>query len=247
MNQTPSAGAAKPAPETPEAAGARLRSVRMERGYSLESVGQHTRIPRKFLEAMEQGRFDDLPAPVYARSYLRSYCDYLELAFEPLWQALQPPAPAAPAAAEPKAAEAPAPERPALPVSPYLEAAASALGALLLSAALAVGLILLLTLGRGRRQPAEETPRPEALAPLQSAAGLTLDVVLRGETWLSVEADGRTVFAGRAPKGARQQWRAQRRIELRAADPDNLILGLNGAPWRLPRPEPDGSYRIELP
>jgi hypothetical protein len=38
-----------------------------------------TRIPRKYLEALELENFGILPAPVYARGFLRSYATYLGL------------------------------------------------------------------------------------------------------------------------------------------------------------------------
>jgi cytoskeletal protein RodZ len=38
-----------------------------------------TRIPRKYLDALELENFGILPAPVYARGFLRSYAQYLSL------------------------------------------------------------------------------------------------------------------------------------------------------------------------
>jgi len=38
-----------------------------------------TRIPRKYLEALELENFGILPAPVYARGFLRSYAQFLSL------------------------------------------------------------------------------------------------------------------------------------------------------------------------
>jgi len=55
------------------------------------------------------------------------------------------------------------------------------------------------------------------------------------------------LFAGRLPKNASQQFQAHQLILLRASAPEDLILSLNGAPYRLPRPDDNGEYRIESP
>lgn len=50
-----------------------LRAARESRGLTLEQVEKATRIRRVFLEAIEEDRFDELPAPVYARGFIRNY------------------------------------------------------------------------------------------------------------------------------------------------------------------------------
>ncbi len=59
--------------------GEALRQTRMERGITLADVEQDIRINHSYLEALEQARFDLLPAPVYARGFMRSYARYLGL------------------------------------------------------------------------------------------------------------------------------------------------------------------------
>ena len=56
-----------------------LRQTRLERGITLGEVEQDIRINRTYLEALENARFDVLPAPVYARGFMRSYARYLGL------------------------------------------------------------------------------------------------------------------------------------------------------------------------
>ncbi|MFA7249800.1 MAG: helix-turn-helix domain-containing protein [Dehalococcoidia bacterium] len=56
-----------------------LRQSRTERGITLAEVEQDIRINRAYIEALENARFDLLPAPVYARGFMRSYARYLGL------------------------------------------------------------------------------------------------------------------------------------------------------------------------
>lgn len=57
--------------------GETLRRARSARNITLEDAERVTRIPRKYLEALELENFGILPAPVYARGFLRSYAGYL--------------------------------------------------------------------------------------------------------------------------------------------------------------------------
>jgi cytoskeleton protein RodZ len=57
--------------------------ARLERGLSIEQVALDTRISRRFLEALEAEQFEELPAPVYVRGFLRSYANYMGLDPQP--------------------------------------------------------------------------------------------------------------------------------------------------------------------
>src|SRR3990172_996800 len=59
--------------------GETLQRARQARGITVEDAERATRIPRRYLEALEQENFAVLPAPVYARGFLRSYSGYLGL------------------------------------------------------------------------------------------------------------------------------------------------------------------------
>ncbi len=59
--------------------GVELRDARLGRGLSLDECQSATRISRRYLEALEDEDFEALPAPVFARGFLRSYAQYLGL------------------------------------------------------------------------------------------------------------------------------------------------------------------------
>jgi len=56
-----------------------LQRARQARGLTLEEVERDIRISRRYLEALENENFGLLPAPVYARGFLRTYARYLGL------------------------------------------------------------------------------------------------------------------------------------------------------------------------
>lgn len=57
--------------------GPHLRELRDRRGVSLEEIARVTRVGRSYLEAIETGRFETLPAPVFTRGFIRAYCQAL--------------------------------------------------------------------------------------------------------------------------------------------------------------------------
>ncbi len=63
----------------PTGLGQMLARARQARGLTLEDAERDTRIARNYLRALEEERFERLPAPVYARGFLRSYSQYLGL------------------------------------------------------------------------------------------------------------------------------------------------------------------------
>src|SRR5262249_10617156 len=54
--------------------GSRLKAHREARSLSIVDVSRTTKIPEHQIDKLEHGRFDDLPADVFVRGFLRSYC-----------------------------------------------------------------------------------------------------------------------------------------------------------------------------
>jgi hypothetical protein len=59
--------------------GATLRESRIRAGIDIGEVETRTKIRAKYLRAMENEEWEMLPGPVYARSFLRTYGDFLGL------------------------------------------------------------------------------------------------------------------------------------------------------------------------
>jgi cytoskeleton protein RodZ len=59
--------------------GSSLRDARTRRGLELSQIEQDTRIRPRYLQALEDERFDLLPGEAYAKGFLRTYADFLGL------------------------------------------------------------------------------------------------------------------------------------------------------------------------
>lgn len=59
--------------------GEKLKKLRSDRRISLSEASKHTRIQVKYLECLEDGRYEKLPADVYTRGFLKNYADFLNI------------------------------------------------------------------------------------------------------------------------------------------------------------------------
>jgi transcriptional regulator with XRE-family HTH domain len=57
--------------------GSNLRQIRQDSNLSIEDISERTRIQPRLLRALEEGRFDVLPEPVYIQSMVKKYGESL--------------------------------------------------------------------------------------------------------------------------------------------------------------------------
>ncbi len=224
-----------------------LRSRRETLGLPLEQVHAQLRIPLRWLQAIEEDRFDLFDSPQYAKGFVRAYAAYLGLDPEPLVRTV---------AARCGQGRAPhlvfpggeVPIRPAVPPSRLRRLAAwAAFGAAL--AVVGFGYL-------GYRQlraffttaevpvqvtspaPAASAPEPEgpqaplgpALPPAAMAGEPAVRVVLAAEdvSWLRVVADGRRVFEGFIRTGERREWEAAKSLHVVIGNAGGVRVQVNG-------------------
>src|ERR1043166_6756182 len=83
--------------------GETLRRERLRRGLDLDQISSELKIAQRFLEAIEEDRFDRLPAGVFAKSFVRQYAQLLDLDGDELATEVRQYFEPAPAAATPEA------------------------------------------------------------------------------------------------------------------------------------------------
>lgn len=59
--------------------GSKLRDARIEKGYTLNTLQQMTKIQKKYLVAIEEGQFSELPGNFYIRAFVKQYADVVGL------------------------------------------------------------------------------------------------------------------------------------------------------------------------
>jgi helix-turn-helix protein/uncharacterized protein DUF4115 len=208
--------------------GPSLREARIRRGIGLDRVEAATRIRTRYLEAIEDDRWDELPAEAYAKGFLRTYASYLELdpqqyltAFRENRREVEEPI-------------APMAERPFVPRRPTAPLfLALALG---LAAVLAVAAWQLETgeeAGPGRTEPvsaARAQPKPAA-QPSKPAPAPARPLLLtaREDSWVAVRfrsAKGNVVWAGTLRRGRTLKLGLRKPLWIRAGKPTALVAAV---------------------
>lgn len=62
----------------PQTLGEKLRALRRGQSVTLDVIERDTHIQRRYLEALERGRYDQLPEPMYTRNFIRAYARALK-------------------------------------------------------------------------------------------------------------------------------------------------------------------------
>jgi cytoskeleton protein RodZ len=217
--------------------GSSLREARERQELELSQVERDTRIRTRYLQALEDERFDRLPAPAYAKGFLRTYADYLGLdaqRFVDEYNTHLAPA------EEPRAAAPVRIRRPGRLRRRLL---------VVVPVAAAVGLVAWgFSRSDGHHRAAFSPPPPTtrastmtpspaqpAATPKPTRARIAL-VATRGPCWLSVRLGsegGRLLYEQTLEQGQTVRFFG-RRLWIRVGAPWNLDATLNGKRVRLP-------------
>ncbi len=216
--------------------GGGLRALREGRGTSLDEVARATRVSVRQLDALEAGRFDELPAPVFVRGFIRAYCQVLgespETALERYARISTDASAAGRRARRLSHSTAPASAGTSIAVSFALFAI---LGASLLtvnalvrrdgeSGALPPSPTRGVIVAGAPLDPASSSP-PMARA---AAAPQRLQVKALEPTWLRVQVDDARPVETLLGAGAVSEWTASRRFRLTVANAAGIEVRLNG-------------------
>jgi len=215
--------------------GKSLRDARERQTLELAEVERATRIRTKYLQALEEERFDVLPGTAYVKGFLRTYADFLGLdgvRFVDEYNERFAPA-------EPL--EAPPPVRVRRP--------RRILGARLVAipVAVALGLFVWRLTSGGAHHHAAFVPTvphvrvstatsPPSARPRPLAAARIALVAARGPSWLLVRLgseSGRVLYEDMLQQGRTARFTA-RRLWIRIGAPWNVDASLNGKRAQLP-------------
>jgi cytoskeleton protein RodZ len=215
--------------------GEELKREREIRGISLKEIADDTKISKRFLEALERNDHRTLPAPVFTRGFVRQYARYLGLNAEDmvnrynyaaagddrieksahLDRLVQPPTPDVPV-------------RKGIP-PPYARVDRNVYITIAIVIALAlVGwwayrMKQLRTGEQAEARPvviassSAATPRPQPAPPPPptNADTLRLTLDVNDDSWVTLEADGRTVISDELKAGERHTYEAKDRFRFK--------------------------------
>lgn len=233
-----------------------LRREREIRGISLKEIADATKISKRFLEAIERNDHHTLPAPVFTRGFVREYARYVGLNSEEMVNRYnfaaasddrieKPPQVEKYATVPPKdITPKPQPKRGIPP--PYARVNRNAITMVVLAALLAV--VAWWAVQQKRRyldaEPVNAVPITTRKAPVRvppttpvAAPGAEDDTLLRlsveviGDSWVSLDADGKSVLNDELKLGDKRTFEASEEFRFRTiGNAAGLRLMLNGSP-----------------
>lgn len=232
--------------------GRRLAEARRRRGQSLDQVVAATGLRRHHLLALEGDHLEALPGPVYARGYLRTYAEYLGLDPEELLAEQPVASPALPAPATAPHRLSLSPLAPAHPPArlvltrPVLAGAGLAVAVLLFGAYAWRELDSAQTYAgaAATQTPAAAPPPVASPQPLPSISASAIPpatatpasrqvfvaVKAAEPTWLSVNVDGKSAYAGLLDPGREATFVGQK-VTL-SAGKASLLVAVSGGEYQ---------------
>lgn len=215
--------------------GTMLRQARVQRGLSLESIEKRTLIRQTLLSALEQGKLTDLPEPIYVRALLRRYGNALGLDGESLASQFF----TRPVVQPPRSSWKDSPAAQLRPLHLYgayvllIMGAVSALSGLLqrnapdMTAQPILDPQAIEQLMPKQTAQAPEPKAPEAPKPKPQAKPVEVNLVLTGQSWVRVVADGSTEFEAILEQGESRSWGADKSITVRVGNAGGVMYSYN--------------------
>jgi transcriptional regulator with XRE-family HTH domain len=215
--------------------GERLRQARIRQGLELSDVEAATRIGSRYLAAVEEERFERLPGVAYARAFLRSYAEFLDLDAKLFLGEFDA------RFAEPEPPPVPPPRRQPLRAPGRTTLVIAVAGMAVLASVLAFAF------SGGSQHHTSSPPRqharskkvvpPRPTQPHQSPGGRSsvsrlVLTASRGECWLSVHAGsaaGPLLYQGILAQGHSLEF-FRRWLWIRIGAPSALTVSRNGSP-----------------
>jgi cytoskeletal protein RodZ len=222
-----------------------LREARLRQGLDLARVEDDTKIRARYLQALEDERFDVLPAETYVKGFLRTYAEYLGLDGHLYVDEFN--SRFASAVDEPIVASPPPRRRPT-------RGTGSGLVVVVLAGIVAVAVLVVVAFAfssdptadptagtNAPKQRTVSTPTSSIVQPPAPAPAKAVQLAIRavrGDCWVTVHrgsASGPIAFSGTIYKGEVQRFRNTKLVlEFGDAPTENLNVSLNGHRAQLP-------------
>jgi len=224
--------------------GAQLWALRQEQGLSLEQMVVLTMIPRRLLQAIEEGNLNDLPEPVYIQGLIGRFADALGLNGDELANTFPINSPQV--NFQPTANSSPLNQL--RPIHLYflyillILCSVNGLSYFLNNAVLQASNIPREPQPKQNPIVKPEIGRPELAQPkhsqevqpvsdtsssIKQKEAVQIGVTLKASSWIRVIADGKTAFEGTLPEGTHRVWKAQQQLTVKTDNAGGVLMSVN--------------------
>ncbi len=246
--------------------GETLAAERRRQGKTIADVEAGTKIMSRMLDAIEDGRYEELPSPVYVKGYLQSYAQFLGMDMKPIVDAYKRET----SLTDPED-KLRIPDRAVVKQRDQLHAVSLNTWLIVAGAVVLIGLALWAASGLFGNEPATSTIPPvatetvdatetvlpgetsetvEASAPAEETVGadtsftMVVSVAEGSASWLRITVDGLKAYEGTLPGGETQEWIVTDAAEVIIGQPSAVTVTRDGT--EVPIETADGRGSVTL-
>lgn len=222
--------------------GARLRQFRTQQSIVLEDIAAQTRIQERLLRAIEDGRLEQLPEPVYIKGFIKQFADALGLNGTEFANEF----PTGSSLPFIKASWRHVPSTQLRPFHLYLVYVLLVIGAVNgLSFLVKRSATTAANYGDYPRQLLQPSPVPnnpqvmnfqpklesakliKTSKDSQNGKPVQVGVIVKSESWIRVVADGKLEYEGVLQQGTQKTWVAEQQLSVRAGNAGGVMVEFN--------------------
>ncbi|MFM7409023.1 MAG: helix-turn-helix domain-containing protein [Cuspidothrix sp.] len=207
--------------------GTQLAGIRQEQNLTLDELVLLTRIPRRLLQAIEEGNLADLPEAIYIQGLIRQFADALGL--DGVEFATHFPIGSQSVVLNGTTKGLSIPQL--RPVHLYILyiiiifSSVNGLSNLLNNSSLQARNSQ--TQPNTAVQPQAQQTANNKLISSQKDQSVQVGVTLKASSWISVETDGKTAFEGVLPEGASRSWQANKQLTVKTNNAGVVLMSVN--------------------
>jgi cytoskeletal protein RodZ len=218
--------------------GSTLCRKRQEKKLTLEDIEAQTRIRLRYLQAIEAGKLDELPEPVYTQGFIRRYADAVGLNGREIANSF-PTGDRQQNIVKPIGSSLPATQLSTthlyLIYILVIVGSVSALSQILnnseqVSNTQSATRPAISSATKPKATPAQKiktisstSPKPDKKTNKPVEVGVTV----KTESWIRVIADGKQLFEGLLPQGTQRTWVANERLTMRVGNAGGVLVSHN--------------------
>jgi cytoskeletal protein RodZ len=219
--------------------GAQLLTSREAQGLSLEELVVLTRIPRRLLQAIEEGNLADLPEPIYIQGLIRQFADALSINGAEFASSfpIGSQSVSLPTTTKIKAVAQLRPIHLYLLYIFLILCSVNGLSQLLNNAALQASNNQSVANAQKESAIRSDTQSATDSSAIQNVSDnlsgnkeeqpVQIGVILKSSSWIRVVADGKTEFDGILPEGTHRTWKAQKQLTVKTDNAGGVLMSVN--------------------
>jgi cytoskeletal protein RodZ len=202
--------------------GTQLASLRQEQALTLDELVLLTKIPKRLLQAIEEGNLTDLPEPIYIQGLIRQFADALGIPGGEFASHFPIGSQSVNVQSQWKGQAIPQ----LRPVHLYL----LYIGVIFCSVNGLSQLLNNVTLQANNRPvqlQVEVSSTTEKTANKKGDQSVQVGLTLQSSSWISVVTDGKTAFEGVLPQGSNRTWKATQQMTVKTNNAGGVLMSVN--------------------